>query len=169
MIYSGRCSSPLIIPGRCPSLQLLLSLGLTSRHLRNPWVSQAAVFKMLRRVEDRCLERMAKRVEQVKARQSAQLEFLGSEAIAAWDRSKKPGSKVRRKVGADGEETMTEATGRDGDPRFLTVAREILADERRLWGLSSDPEESKALDADTLRADIAEARRRKQAGGGTPG
>src|SRR5512135_1808570 len=36
MIYSGRCSSPLIIPGRCPSLQLLLSLGLTSRHLRNP-------------------------------------------------------------------------------------------------------------------------------------
>src|SRR5512135_399532 len=36
MIYSGRCSSPLIIRGRCPSLQLLLSLGLTSRHLRNP-------------------------------------------------------------------------------------------------------------------------------------
>src|SRR5512135_3609066 len=39
MIYSGRCSSPLIIPGRCPSLQLLLSLGLTSRHLRNPCVT----------------------------------------------------------------------------------------------------------------------------------
>src|SRR5512135_348929 len=36
MINWGRCSSPLIIPGRCPSLPLLLSLGLTSRHLRNP-------------------------------------------------------------------------------------------------------------------------------------
>src|SRR5512143_3535902 len=44
MIYSGRCSSPLIIPGRCPSLQLLLSLGLTSRHLRNPWDSQSIRF-----------------------------------------------------------------------------------------------------------------------------
>jgi Plasmid pRiA4b ORF-3-like protein len=30
----------LIIRGRCPSLQLLLSLGLTSRHLRNPCVSR---------------------------------------------------------------------------------------------------------------------------------
>ena len=41
MIYSGRCSSPLIIPGRCPSLQLLLSLELTSRHLRNPCVKES--------------------------------------------------------------------------------------------------------------------------------
>src|SRR5512142_3088234 len=46
MIYSGRCSSPLIIPGRCPSLQLLLSLGLTSRHLRNPCVPYWALARV---------------------------------------------------------------------------------------------------------------------------
>src|SRR6476659_6463243 len=36
MINSGRCSSPLIIRGRCPSLQPRLPSGVTSGHLRNP-------------------------------------------------------------------------------------------------------------------------------------
>src|SRR5512142_2590410 len=58
MISSGRRNSPLIIRGRCPSLQLLLSLGLTSRHLRNPCVSQSMVHHWVQHARRQRLDRV---------------------------------------------------------------------------------------------------------------
>jgi predicted transcriptional regulator len=130
-------------------------------------VTQGAVAKMLRRVEARYFKQQSKRVEHIKTKQSFQLEHLGSEAVAAWERSKRPGKKIRRKVGADGEVTVTEVIERDGDPRFLSIAIETLAEERKVWNIGAEAEGATGvINIEELHAALIEVSRRGEGGGG---
>lgn len=87
-----------------------------------------------------------------KARQAHALKAVLDEALDAWGRSKQPARRARKETrqpgssrtgssrGASGriELTRTEVQSRVGGPRFLTEAREALANLRKLYGLNAD-------------------------------
>lgn len=101
-------------------------------------LSQTGVLKSLRRTERRVLAQTSHRVELVKARQSGRIEHLYSEAMTAWEASKRPSRKTSRKTTTGekgGTERKTERTSTAGDPRFLQVAIGLLEAERKIWGL----------------------------------
>lgn len=105
-------------------------------------VSQAAVSKILTRVELRVLRELTARVERQKARQTLRLEHIFAEAMRAWDQSKADTTRRRQRksdgpggVGATVAEIVVE--NQHGDPRYLEEARKALADHRKLWGLDA--------------------------------
>ncbi|HJU27910.1 MAG TPA: hypothetical protein VJ718_02005 [Candidatus Binataceae bacterium] len=90
----------------------------------------------------------ARPVEQWRARQLRMLENAVEEAMAAWERSKQPARRVRKKAGrAAGageagldqaiELTETQIETQVGDVRFLAEAGAALADIRKLYGLDA--------------------------------
>lgn len=130
-------------------------------------ISQPAVSKILRRVETRLADRFAKRASRIKARQTAQLEVIATEAFDAWLHSKTPqlterttkkaGGPPRSEAQADpgggqdeGEPagveavdltfevvTLNESRTHHCDSSLLNQARAALADIRSIWGLDS--------------------------------
>lgn len=101
-------------------------------------VSQQAVSGMLKRVEVRVLAELSGKVERHKAQQTARLEYVISQAMAMWERSKKNAEKTTIKTGGEnGTETSETSEGQHGDPRLLDQARGALADLRKIWGLDA--------------------------------
>ena len=106
-------------------------------------ISQAAVSRILTRVETRILRELAETVERQKARHTVRLEHLFAEAIRAWDQSKADTTRRRQRktqggaggAGATVAEIVVE--NQHGDPRYLNEARKALADHRKLWGLDA--------------------------------
>jgi len=106
-------------------------------------VTQAAVSRILARVERRLLRELAETVERQKVRQTVRLEHLFAEAVRAWDASKADATRRRQRktqtsaggAGASIAEIVVENS--HGDPRYLTEARQALADTRKLWGLDA--------------------------------
>lgn len=106
-------------------------------------VSQAAVSKILRRVEERVLGELRAVVERQKARHSLRLEHLYAESMRAWGDSKTDSTRRRQRktqggaggAGATVAEIVSE--NQHGDPRYLDEARKSLADHRKLWGLDA--------------------------------
>lgn len=109
-------------------------------------VTQSAVSRLLGRVERRELRRMSASVERIKVVQSAQLEYVADEALAAWERSKTPRKRAASKravgegQGEGGDEIQTtEVIERDGDTGYLYAAMTALTHQRSLWGLDVAP------------------------------
>ena len=106
-------------------------------------VSQAAVSKILKRVELRVLHELMGIVERQKARHTLRLEHLFAEALRAWEHSKADTTRRRQRQtqsgaggsGATVAELVVET--QHGDPRYLEEARKALADHRKLWGLDA--------------------------------
>ena len=106
-------------------------------------ISQAAVSKILKRIELRVLRELADTVERQKARQSLRLEHLFAESMRSWQDSKTDSTR-RRQRKTDGGARGTGATvaeivveNQHGDPRYLEEARKALADHRKIWGLDA--------------------------------
>jgi transcriptional regulator with XRE-family HTH domain len=132
-------------------------------------ISQAAVSKILKRIELRLLQDMTETVERQKARQTVRLEYLFAEAMGAWEHSKTDSTRRRQRktqagtggAGATVAEIVTE--NQHGDPRYLDEARKALADHRKIWGLDApqkvdvratrDPYDH--MTDDDLRAELA--------------
>ena len=103
-------------------------------------VSQAAVSRALRRVERRELARLSATVECEKVHQTYVLDHIVCEAMRGFERSK--GARRRastRSGGRGGAVETTEVFERDGDPAFLVVAMQAMADVRQIWGLNAAP------------------------------
>jgi predicted transcriptional regulator len=106
-------------------------------------VSQAAVSKILNRVERRVLRELTATVERQKARHTLRLEHIFTEAMRAWDQSKADTTRRRQRKsegGAGGPgATVAEIVveNQHGDARYLEEARKALADHRKLWGLDA--------------------------------
>jgi predicted transcriptional regulator len=112
-------------------------------------VNQGTVSRILKRLEARALREIARKVERVKARQTEQLEFIASEAMGEWERSKKDAERIhtveRKKTEGDGTTASTTTTtttdetveGRIGDSTLLEQARGALKDIRAIWGLDA--------------------------------
>lgn len=106
-------------------------------------VSQAAVSKILTRVERRVLEELTAMVERHKTRHSLRLELIFAESLRAWERSKEDTTRRRQRKsdggvnGAGGTVAEIIVQNQHGDPRYLEEARKALADHRKLWGLDA--------------------------------
>lgn len=122
-------------------------------------ITQPAVCQILKRVSTRALKQLQGDVEQRKALHTARLEHIFSEAMGAWEASKKPRQKSRsRKTivplnlaeliegqpligGAHSvplrEETVKEAISTDGDVAKLQTALQADAELRKLWGINA--------------------------------
>ena len=98
-------------------------------------ISQPAVSKMLRRIDDRVLRELAEDGDRQKARQTNRLEHLYAEALGGWEQSKTDTTRRRQRkteVGTNGGGTTIAelvVENRHGDPRF--------PDLRTLWGLDA--------------------------------
>ena len=118
--------------------------GLSQREIAaEEGMSQSAVSKILSRLEQRALEELVDRVERQKARQTLRLDYLYRESLRAWEASKADATRrVQKKtqpgVGAPSA-TVAQfvVETQHGDPRYLEVARKVLADQRRVWGLDA--------------------------------
>jgi DNA-binding CsgD family transcriptional regulator len=105
-------------------------------------VSQAAVSKILNRVETRILKDRTALVERQRTRQTLRLEHVYSEAMRAWEHSKGDSTRRRQRRIQDGKKpgpTIAELVveTEHGNPQFLEVGRKALADQRKLWGLNA--------------------------------
>jgi len=132
-------------------------------------ISQAAVSKLLKRVELRLLREMTETVQRQKARQMLRLERLFVEAMQAWHASQADTTRRRQRhtqsggggAGATVAELVVE--NQHGDPRYLDEARKALTDQRKLWGLDA-PQKVEVhtsrdrydeMSEDALRAELA--------------
>ena len=106
-------------------------------------VSQPAVSKILRRLEDRQLADLGVKRDRQRAQHTMHLRFLYAQAIGAWQASQEDGERRRQRQttggASGGAQTVAElvSENRHGDPRFLESARKILADVRALWGVDA--------------------------------
>lgn len=122
-------------------------------------ISQAAVSKIARRVEERLLADLACKAERQRARQTLRLEHIYGQAMRAWQDSKQEGLRRRqRKTEHDGGAGSTVAEliseNRHGDPRYLDEARKALADLRKVWGI--DAPERVSIDAVSVFASMSD-------------
>jgi hypothetical protein len=131
-----------ILEGRTQQ-QIAISLG----------ISQPAVSKIARRVEERLLADVAFKADRQRARQTLRLEHIYGEAMRAWQDSKQEGLRRRQRktegesgVGSTVAELISE--NRNGDPRYLDEARKALTDLRKVWGV--DAPERLTIDAMSL-------------------
>jgi len=105
-------------------------------------VSQPAISKIVRRIEERLAEEVAASARRLRTRQTLRLEYLFRESMTAWDASKAETlqRRQRKTEGAAGPgQTVAElvSENRYGDPRFLETARRLLEDLRAVWGLNA--------------------------------
>lgn len=115
----------------------------------NLGISQPAVSKIERRIEERLLADAAYQAERQRARQTLQLRYIYGEALDAWHASKADAVRRRQRkaegVGAAGGSVAgVVAENQHGDPRYLEVARKALGDLRDVWGVNA-PERIEAV------------------------
>lgn len=121
----------------------LAVLGWSQHHIAEDLgISQAAVSKLLKRIETRLFREMAETVGRQKARHALRLEHLFAEAMRSWNESKADSTRRRQRKtqsgqGADATVAELVVENQHGDPRYLDEARKALADHRKLWGLDA--------------------------------
>jgi hypothetical protein len=135
-------------------------------------ISQPAVSKIVRRLEERLLSDLAYKAERQRARQTLQIEHIYRVAMRAWQESRTDALRKRqqkRDGGPDGDSvTVAElvSENRHGDPRYLAEARAALKDLRGIWGVDA-PERVTigpltpfaTMTDDALEAELARQRR----------
>jgi hypothetical protein len=105
-------------------------------------VSQPAVSKTLKRIEDRYSAELGATFKRLRANQVLKLQNIYNESIKAWHRSLETGRVRRRQRKADGAggagQMVAEIVSENshGDSRYLEAARRALADLRALQGLT---------------------------------
>ena len=101
-------------------------------------ITQPAVSKIVRRIEERLLADVTYKADRQRARQTLQLGYLYGEAMNAWQASKQDDVRRRQRKtdsgGGAGATIIAEmvAENQHGDPRYLEVARKVLGDLRAL-------------------------------------
>jgi predicted transcriptional regulator len=98
-------------------------------------ISQAAVSKILRRIDRRILRQLEADVQLLKVRQSRRLDELYQDAVYGWRESLGEERKTTSRSGILAERVESTRT-QTGDTRFIFAALAVLESERRLWGLS---------------------------------
>lgn len=104
-------------------------------------ISQQAVSKLMKKAEATVLASVRDTVLAQKVKQTHRLEALYREAMAAWEKSKGDSTKrVRRWKGSgDGaeQETQIVVETSTGDVAYLNLARSLMDDLRKIWGLDA--------------------------------
>lgn len=103
-------------------------------------VSRVTVSRHLSKYNRKAMVRLEKQAAAVKSRQVAQLEWVASQSVEAWHRSKEDAETVKTTDGLDDKgrpvnKTETMLKGQSGNPALLTVALNALADVRKILAL----------------------------------
>lgn len=110
-------------------------------------VDQSTISDYLKRRNQALAEEFTEEAREVKAQQTAQLEHIYAEAVAAWEQSKLPAERTQVVTGRavasqfgivdlpDLETTTTE--GQSGNPALLAAALKAKADIRAIWGMDA--------------------------------
>jgi predicted transcriptional regulator len=136
-------------------------------------ISQAAVSKILARVDRRVLRELAEKRERYKVQHLMRLEHQYAELMHAWQQSKTDTTRRRQRKtqGGDGstEGTVAELVveNQHGDARYMEGARRALADIRKILGLDAPqqldvratPNQFEGLSEDALSEEIAKRAR----------
>lgn len=101
-------------------------------------LSHVSVREIRDKVEKWLIPQHMDRIRQIKVRQNCQLDYIYSQSMAAWQKSKESPTEETDHVDADGESSHTlKKKSTAGDPAFLNVAIKTLADIRKIWGADS--------------------------------
>ena len=106
-------------------------------------ISQAAVSKILSRLEARYAREVVASLDRHRAKQTLRLEHHYSESMRAWAESKQDSTirRQRKGQGAAGQAGSSIAEliveNQHGDPRYLEQARKALNDIRKVWGIDA--------------------------------
>lgn len=108
-------------------------------------VDQCTVSTSLKRISERVIKTMTDEVGKEKLILTRQYEHIVSEAMAAWEASKKASRTVRkttRTPGGEGVEPeeeviVQEARDQTGDPVYLETAMKAMAEVKKIWGLDA--------------------------------
>jgi len=114
-------------------------------------LSRSGITRILKRINDRILEKLEDKVKELKIEQWGQLEYVISESLAAWELSKQPSREVtRRQLNTSNQMTeaakesaasateiiTTKVADLDGTVVYLNVAMAAMNDLRDLLGLN---------------------------------
>lgn len=117
-------------------------------------VSQAAVSKILQRIDERWGRENVDTVQRLKAELIRNLKHVHRESLRAWELSKAQRTRRRQRRSANGgytpEATVAEVIVEDshGDPRYLETARRALTDLGRVVGVAQQPTFEQVTDTD---------------------
>jgi transcriptional regulator with XRE-family HTH domain len=129
--------------------------GLTHQEIADQVsVERSSVSKILKRLNNRFLDKLDDEIQGAKIEQWQQLDYIVSESLSAWERSKEAQRNIKRTQEAlehpgtggtqDPEKplvqsvsTTTAVIDQDGNPNYLKAAREALADMRKLLGIDA--------------------------------
>jgi hypothetical protein len=148
-------------------------------------MTRQGVEALLDRVNARELVKLSKKVEHSKVTNHHRHEYIISESLAAWEKSKEPQKRASRKTsglgdgdgdGVVGEEvTSTDVIERCGDTTYLRTAMESMSQQADLWGLKVLPaSQERASSISSLAEDMKkrgaeyEARQATEDTGGNP-
>jgi hypothetical protein len=111
-------------------------------------------------------------IQSVKARQIAQLEYIITEGLAAWRKSKLPGQSVTQHVAsrvipgqeigapvkgklAVAENTSTHASEREGNPKYLEAAMAAMDRIRKITGADAPQDVRFGMAMNGMQSDVA--------------
>jgi hypothetical protein len=113
--------------------------GATERELRQHFRTTDEIVRQAVKAGDRMAARDFAKTDSLRVRHSKQLLDIYSEAMAAWEESKKGAEVTKVSTGPggdDGKRKAEKTTHKEaGDPRFLAQAMDALEDLRKLWRL----------------------------------
>lgn len=102
-------------------------------------LNATSISRDLKTVDEMLLDRGAEIHKTIKVKQQLKLEYLYREAVEAWIKSKQDKEVTTQESSDNGKAKVSIRTEKQtGDPALLNVARSILADITKLWGLN-DP------------------------------
>lgn len=97
--------------------------------------TRSNVCKLVKKINEWLWPQRMEQVREIKAEHTESLMVIFREAMAAWERSKRPEGTIRVKHGGQhGKERSRTLKGQAGNPAFLQEARAALAEIRRIWG-----------------------------------
>ena len=136
------------MPGRPPrevtaererqAWELRTTRGFTEQQIADHLeIHVSTVCKALQRIERRLAGEFRERAEEIKARQTTQLEHIAAEALQQWRRSCEDAEKQRTVEKGNEVTVITERKGQSGNPALLEKALQALGEIRKIWGLDA--------------------------------
>ena len=129
-------------------------------------ITQAAVSKILNRIETRVLKDRVALIDRHRARQIHRLEHIYCESMRAWVRSMGDTTRRRQRRIQDGQQGPITAElvveTEHGNPQFLEVGRKALADLRKLLGINAPENVNVAAPPENPYADLTDEELRQK-------
>jgi hypothetical protein len=121
-------------------------------------ISQSTVSDDLKYIRRKWEQSSIRNYDELRTRELHKLDFIESEAWAAWDRSQKPSQSATVTGEGNGQQTKKSMKHQVGDPRFLDQVSKCIAHRRAITGLDAPLQ---VADATPPPAETPEERRAK--------